>query len=142
MAQVVTNVFETAAAGETNSALKALIAVQLIGEIAFGGAVGIHLEHLATRGYVTTVTPNKAHLEYDGQQRALLQDLARATRLRGMASDYARRYAADEAVFVTQCLAFLKEAQLRLLVARGAATLHVINHRTPEGEFRCPAYVR
>ncbi|MGL4438016.1 MAG: hypothetical protein ACRCUE_01980 [Bosea sp. (in: a-proteobacteria)] len=128
VAQAVTNVFETAAGGESNVALKALIAVQLIGEIAFGGAVGIYLEHLATRGYATTVTPNKAHLEYDGQQRELLQDLAKATRLRGMASDYARRYAAEEAVFVTRCLAFLKEAQLRLLVARGAATLHVINH--------------
>jgi hypothetical protein len=127
-ARAVGNVFDATATGARNYHLMGLIAMQLLGEMAFGAAVGIELQRLATRGYTKTVTPSAEHGQLDAEQRDLVQEIANAARLRGMIEDYSRKYAAAEAVYVQRCLAFLAQTHLQITVARDTATLSVTSN--------------
>lgn len=124
------NIFE-AAPQPAFSALMWLMMFQLFGEVAFGGLVGIVLEHLATRGRKEVVTRSAQHEEIDQSQRDIVQDQSEADRLLGILDDYQRRFENAAGVYVGSCNALLVDMQNQLRTDRGAALINLIARYTP-----------
>lgn len=107
-------------------ALTLLILFQLFGEVAFGGLVGIVLEHLATRGRKEVVTPSAQFGEIDQSQRDIVQDHSEAERVLGSLMDYQRRFDSGAAAYVAACTATLIDMQNQLRTDRGEALSKLI----------------
>lgn len=112
-------------------ALMWLMLFQLFGEVAFGGLVGVMLEHLATRGRKEMVTSSVQHHEIDQSQRDIVQDQSEADRLLGILDDYQRRFDNTASAYAGTCNATLVDMQNQLRTDRGAALINLIARYTP-----------
>lgn len=125
------NLFQAAPQAAVFSPLVWLMLFQLFGEVAFGGLVGIVLEHLATRGRKEIITSSVQHQEIDQSQRDIVQDQSEADRLLGILDDYQRRFDSAASAYASSCNALLVDMQNQLRTDRGAALINLISRYSP-----------